>query len=139
MKKIVIGLLITLTVFLSGCSCSKKDDKLKNDEKKANEELHLNTNENIIKEVVVENVSFSNISLLIDKGISKFTCTIENKNEGAKVVGKVLFTFKDKNGETLLEQGFPIDVLGKGEKTTITFNADVNLSDATKLEYKLNA
>lgn len=134
MKKLGITILLLLSVVATGCACDKKKDDKPMDENKQKEELHLNTSADLIKEQTIKEVKFSNISLLIDAGTSKFNCTVTNTTADAKVVGTVNFAFKDKDGKVLYHQDYQMNVLAKEEVTTISFTSDMNLSDATSLE-----
>lgn len=138
MKKTFVAFLIGLSLFTVGCSCSKKGEETKTPEQLA-EELHLNTSTGIISEKTIDNIKFSNISLLIEEGISKFSCNIQNTTEQAKVLGVVEFIFKDEKGKVLYSQKYPIDVLAKGETISISFTSDINLSDAITLEYAIKS
>lgn len=138
MKKLFVSLFICLSLFTVGCSCSKKEEQPKTPEQ-LEEELHLNTSSEIIKDQTVDGINFKGATLLIEEGISKFSCKIENPNEEARVLGIVEFTFKDEAGSVLYTQPYPIEVLSKNETMSISFTTDTNLSKATKLEYTIKA
>lgn len=138
MKKLLISLFICLSLFTVGCSCSKTEEETKTPEQ-LEEELHLNTSSDVVKEQTIDGINFKGVTLLIEEGISKFSCKIENPSDEARVVGNISFTFKDEAGNVIYTQKYPVDVLAKNETTSISFSTDLNLSKATKLEYSLNA
>lgn len=139
MKKLLISLLVGLSLFTVGCSCTKKEEKKVQTPEQNEEELHLNTNSGIIREQIVDGINFKNVTLLIEEGISKFSCQVENPNDEARVLGTVTFTFKNDNGEVVYTQNYPVDVLSKKEIMSISFTTDINLSKATTLEYTIKA
>lgn len=139
MKKLFISLLIGLSLFTVGCSCTKKEEEQPKTPEQTEEELHLNTSSEIIREQTVDGINFKNVTLLIEEGISKFSCQIENPKDEARVLGTVTFTFKNDNGEVVYTQDYPVDVLSKKEVMSISFTTDINLSKATKLEYTIKA
>lgn len=138
MKKIIITLWIGLSLFMVGCSCSKPKEEVKTPEE-LEEELHLNTSDGVIKEQTVDGINFNTVTLLIEEGLSKFSCVVENPTDETRVLGAVYFTFKNEAGEEIFSQRYPVDVLSKQEKLTVSFTADTNLSKATSLEYTIKA
>jgi len=137
MKKLLVSLLICLSLVTVGCSCSKKEEETKTPEQ-LEEELHLNTNPDVIKEQTVDGINFKGVTLLIEEGLSKFSCEIENPSDEARILGTVEIKFIDEKDGVLYTQKYPIDVLSKKETTTISFTTDLNLSKAKRVEYSLN-
>lgn len=137
MKKILILLFICLSLVTVGCSCNKKEEETKTPEQ-LEEELHLNTSNDIIKEQTIDGIAFKGVTLLIEEGLSKFSCQIVNPNDDARILGTVKFTFKDEKDAVLYTQNYPVDVLSKNETMSISFTTDINLSKAKKVEYSLN-
>lgn len=138
MKKLLISLFICLSLVTVGCSCDKKEEETKTPEQ-LEEELHLNTSSELIKEQTIDGIVFKGVTLLIEKGVSKFSCQVANPSDEARVVGNIAFTFKNEAGDVIYTQKYPVDVLSKNETTSISFSTDLNLSKATKLEYSLNS
>lgn len=127
-------LLVMLSLFLvvglaTGCGCSKKEEK---------KEDKFNTNEDVIKDQVVEELKLTNTSLKVDDNYSTLVTLVSNPTSEDKEVRVFNIYVKDKDGKEIVTlQGYVGDVIPAGESREITSNVDMDLSKATSIDYEI--
>lgn len=130
MKK---SLLIVISLFLvvglaTGCGCSKKEEK----------KDKFNTNEKVIENKKVEDLTLTNTSLKVDKNYSTLVTLVSNPTGEDKEVRIFNIHVKDKKGNEIVTlQGYVGDVIPAGESREITSNVDMDLSNAADIEYEI--
>ncbi len=129
-KKLLIVLSLFLVVGLAtGCGCSKKEEK-KQDK--------FNTNEKVVENKNVEDLTLTNTSLKVDKNYSTLVTLVSNPTKEDKEVRIFNIHVKDKNGNEIVTlQGYVGDVIPAGESREITSNVDMDLSNAADIEYEI--
>lgn len=133
-KKILVITLALLCIVSAGCNSKKKDDDTAKTEDQG---LQLNTNANVIAEREIDGLKIANISLLIDSGISKFKFEVTNPGTSAKVLNGLKIVFKNEDGKTLYSQDYLLEVVAKGETLSLGMNLDVDLKDATSIDFSV--
>lgn len=127
-------LLVMLSLFLvvglaTGCGCSKKEEK---------KEDKFNTNEDVIKDQVVEELKLTNTSLKVDDNYSTLVTLVSNPTSEDKEVRVFNIYVKDKDGNEIVTlQGYVGDVIPAGESREITSNVDMDLSKAISIDYEI--
>lgn len=127
-------LLVILSLFLvvglaTGCGCSKKETK---------KEDKFNTNEEVIKDQVVEELKLTNTSLKVDDNYSTLVTLVSNPTSEDKEVRVFNIYVKDKDGKEIVTlQGYVGDVIPAGESREITSNVDMDLSKAASIDYEI--
>lgn len=127
-------LLVMLSLFLvvglaTGCGCSKKEEK---------KEDKFNTNEDVIKDQVVEELKLTNTSLKVDDNYSTLVTLVSNPTSEDKEVRVFNIYVKDKDGKEIVTlQGYVGDVIPAGESREITSNVDMDLSKAISIDYEI--
>ena len=120
MKKV----LFVLTLLLVFTGCSSKDNKTNS---------KVNNNELVLKEQVVNNLLFSDISLVYEKGISTFKVKITN--QGEKVSPNLEIVFKGESDNVIETLDGSFGEIDKDNFIALTLTSDVDLSNAYKVEY----
>lgn len=122
---VIILLSITLLILVINNNSHKKTT------------IKQNNNSNVIKDSVLENLSITKASLVVDKkNTSTFSAVVTNAGE-INNIEYINIIFKDKEGHvitTLL--GYVGLDLKKGDMTKIYATTDINLSNVTTVEYE---
>ena len=118
MKKILI---IFLLLLISGCS----SDEVVYTNK-------VNLNDLIIMDREIDDIKFTNTSVIYDRGISTFRVTL--KSDKLKHIDEINVIFKNKNGSDIVTLKGLINKDIKEEDLVIT--SDIDLTEAYNLEYK---
>ena len=128
MKKlltITIVILLSITL-LTGCG--KKDDK--------KDEIKSNTNENVVKDQVIDELTLTNTSLITKNGESTLVTLVTNSTGSTKTVKTFDIFVKDEKGEVIVTlTGYVGGEVPPGESRTITSNVEMDLSKAKSVEY----
>ena len=120
MKKILI-VIITL-LFMTGCKTNEIFENPK-----------VNNNELIVTEQTINNLKFSDVSLIYEKGLSTFKVTITNL--GDTVSPNLEIVFKNENDTVITTLDGSFGTIDKDSFIALTLTTDVDLSNAYKLEY----
>ena len=136
MKKQVKGLLALLLVatLVTGCGCTKKDNKKDN----TKDDVKVNTEENVIKDQTFEGLTFTNTSLTTTNGVSTLITEVSNTTGTDYTLDEFTITIKNKDGEVITTiPGYVGDVIKNGETRTINSSIDIDLSNASSIEYSV--
>ena len=97
--KIVLGgVLVVVLLFSMWIKVDKNPKKVA----KVEEKTFAHTEPDIIKEEDVDELHFSNISLITENGYSTFTADVVNNGESESNIENVDIVFKDKDGNTVI-------------------------------------
>ncbi len=137
MKRLLLLSLVGF-VLLTGCG-----NKTKNNDGKDNngeEETPIaNTNEGIIQDKNVDGLEFTNASLVRENGLSVLKVLVTNNTGSDYAVKNFQIVAKDKDGNVMHEVPIVGSIgdngIANGESKTITGVIDVDLTNATSLEY----
>ena len=136
MKKQIKSLLALLLVvtLVTGCGCTKKDNKKNN----AKDDVKVNTEENVIKDQTFEGLTFTNTSLTTTNGVSTLITEVSNSTGSDYTLEEFTITLKIKDGEVITTiPGYVGDVIKNGETRTINSSIDIDLSNASSIEYSV--
>ncbi len=136
MKKQIKGLLALLLVatLVTGCGCTKKDNKKNN----TKDDVKVNTEENVIKDQTFEGLTFTNTSLTTTNGVSTLITEVSNSTGSDYTLEEFTITIKNKDGEVITTiPGYVGDVIKNGETRTINSSIDIDLSNASSIEYSV--
>ena len=136
MKKQIKSLLALLLVatLVTGCGCTKKDNKKNN----AKDDVKVNTEENVIKDQTFEGLTFTNTSLTTTNGVSTLITEVSNSTGSDYTLEEFTITIKNKAGEVITTiPGYVGDVIKNGETRTINSSIDIDLSNASSIEYSV--
>ncbi|HPF83720.1 MAG TPA: hypothetical protein PLV83_06135 [Bacilli bacterium] len=135
MKRFKTILALCLTVLLIATGCGKK---AKDNDKNKVAEPKVNTNEGVIKDKVVEELTLTNTSLVSTGNSAVLVTKVTNPTNEDKYVKIFNITVKDKDGNIITTlKGYVGGVVPKGESREITSNVDRNLDNAYTVEYEL--
>lgn len=140
MKKniIIISIICVLILCIVGMvSIKNNSNNLTSDNAKNPNVNKMNNDSDIISDQVYKNLSITDVSVVIDKqNKSTYTATITNL-EDTNSIETINVVFKDKDGNIIdTLTGFIGLDLKKGEQTIISSFTDLDLSNATSIEYK---
>ena len=131
MKKILISMTVVLATTLLLTGCGKKKEEPKNDVKS-------NTEENVIKDQEVDGLKMTNTSLTITNGISTLVTEVSNNTGVDYQLEEFTITIKDKDGNVLATlPGYVGETIENGSTKTIDSSIDIDLSNATSVEYEI--
>ena len=131
MKKILISMTIVLAATLLLTGCGKKKEETKNDVK-------TNTEENVVKDQEVDGLKMTNTSLTITNGISTLVTEVSNNTGSDYQLEEFTIIIKDKDGNVLATiPGYVGDVIENGSTKTIDSSIDIDLSNASSVEYEI--
>ena len=135
MKKIGIILIACLAMFATGCGCDKKEEKVE----KKEDEVKVNTSEDIVKDQVVEGLKLTNTSLSSQNGMATLVTEVSNNTGKDEYLLSFNIYIKDKDGNVIAENiGYVGEVIPNGTSRTITSSWDQELVGATAVEYSIN-
>ena len=134
-KKIGIILVACLAMFATGCGCDKKEEKVE----KKEDEVKVNTSEDIVKDQVVEGLKLTNTSLSSQNGMATLVTEVSNNTGKDEYLLSFNIYIKDKDGNVIAENfGYVGEVIPNGTSRTITSSWDQELVAATAVEYSIN-
>ncbi len=134
-KKIGIILVACLAMFATGCGCDKKEEKVE----KKEDEVKVNTSEDIVKDQVVEGLKLTNTSLSSQNGMATLVTEVSNNTGKDEYLLSFNIYIKDKDGNVIAENiGYVGEVIPNGTSRTITSSWDQELVGATAVEYSIN-
>ena len=137
MKKITILGIVAVTLFVTGCGCSK--DKGTDKDVIKEPEIVINTSEDVIKNQECEGLKMTNTALVIEDGISILTFEVSNNTGSDYYVDKFIITAKDKDGNVLTTlSGYVGGSISNGETKLINTTSDIDLSNADSIEYSVD-
>lgn len=136
MKKIFILSMAVGVLFISGCSCTRKNDE---EDNKENNNTTVITDEAVIGEQNVNGITLENTTFQVQDGFTSIVTKVTNRSGEAFMLENYQMVVTDKDGKVLtilthsVNENLEVDV----EKLyTTPFNLD--LSTATKVEYNIN-
>ena len=133
MKKISIISLSTLLAvsLLTGCGCSKKEEKSQDD-------IKTNTNEDVIKDQVIDGITMTNTSMVTTNKTTKLTTSVTNNTDKDYRLDEYMIIVKDEEGKEIVRiPGYVGDTIKAGETRTISSSVDIDLSKAASIEYEV--
>ncbi len=134
-KKIGLILVACLAMFATGCGCDKKEEKVE----KKEDEVKVNTSEDIVKDQVVEGLKLTNTSLSSQNGMATLVTEVSNNTGKDEYLLSFNIYIKDKDGNVIAENiGYVGEVIPNGTSRTITSSWDQELIGATAVEYSIN-
>lgn len=146
-KIIIIGCAVLLLivavvlVFVLGGDDDKDKDNGKdknNGGDVVNNDPVNNTNPGVIEDKEQDGLKFTNASLVSTGNSATLTTNVQNTTDSDIEVRVFDIYVKDKDGNIIVQLlGYVGEVIPAGESRDIVSNVDMNLSDATDIEYKL--
>ena len=133
MKKISMISLSTLLAvsLLTGCGCSKKEEKSQDD-------IKTNTNEDVIKDQVIDGITMTNTSMVTTNKTTKLTTSVTNNTDKDYRLDEYMIIVKDEEGKEIVRiPGYVGDTIKAGETRTISSSVDIDLSKAASIEYEV--
>ena len=132
MKKIINSALVLL-VFVTLTGCSKKENI------EPNKEIESNTNENVIADKKLDDLTFTNTNLITENGVSELTTTVTNNSDIDITIDTFKILIRNKNGDIVKETvGYIGGIIkSKGSKMIIT-SMNIDLGNAYDIEYLYN-
>ena len=127
-------LAIFALALVTGCGCAKKDNKKDN----TKDDVKVNTEENVIKDQTFEGLTFTNTSLTTTNGVSTLITEVSNSTGEDYTLEEFTITIKNKDWEVITTiPGYVGDVIKNGETRTINSSIDIDLSNASSIEYSV--
>lgn len=149
MKKHIFIMGLVSLLLVTGCGCSTQKDKdgnidnndiVEKDEPTPENPTNI-TNEDMIKDQIVEELQFTNTALVYDGNMTTITSQVENKSDYVVTLStvKAYITYLDPNdNEKVLEMDIYFgEKLNAGEVRSTTNYTDVDLRKSSKIEYKI--
>lgn len=131
----IIVTFIILAGLLSGCG--KKDNEV--EKAKENSDVKVNTNEEVIKNQVVEDFKLTNTSVVYTNGSSTLVTSVKNDSSETKYIKSFNIVLKDDNDKIIAQLlGYIGEEIPAGETREITSSSDMDLTKAASVEYTIN-
>ena len=92
----------------------------------------------ILKDQVVDGLSFTNADLKVEDGVSTLTVNVTNENKEAYSLKYVEIKLTDSSDNIISLIGYIGETLSSDETRIINASIDKDVSTATKLEYIIN-
>ena len=135
MKNSLKIILISLLALGLVTGCGK--EKTKEENKGSN--IIVNTNEGVIKNQEIEGLKMTNTSLVIENGISTLVTEVSNNTGADYHLNEFNITVKDKDGNIITTlPGYVGGTIPNGKTRTINTSTDLDLSNATSIEYSVS-
>lgn len=126
---------IILAGLLTGCG--KKNSEV--EKEKENTGVEINTNEEVIKNQVVEDFKLTNTSVIYTNGSSTLVTSVKNDSSETKYIKSFNIILKDDSGKIIAQLlGYIGEEIPAGETREITSSSDMDLTKATSVEYTIN-
>lgn len=115
--------------------CGKKTEEKPNN---LEEQIKVNTNENVIKDQNVEVFEFTNTSLIYSEGMTRFETTVTNTSDETEYLSEFKIHVKDKEGNEVEQLiGYVGSELQAKESRVISSYSTMDLSDVDTIEYEV--
>ena len=95
------------------------------------------TESTILKDQVVDNLSFENATLEYANNVSTFKVEVTNDNTEAYNLKYIEIKFKDSEDKVSKLIGYIGEVIASGETREITASIDKDITDSVSLEYSI--
>ena len=95
------------------------------------------TESTILKDQVVDNLSFENATLEYANNVSTFKVEVTNDNTEAYNLKYIEINFKDSSDKVTKLIGYIGEEIASGETREITASIDKNITDSVSLEYSI--
>ena len=95
------------------------------------------TESTILKDQVVDNLSFENATLEYTNNVSMFKVEVTNDNTEAYNLKYIEINFKDSSDKVSKLIGYIGEVIASGETREITASIDKDITDSVSLEYSI--
>ena len=140
MKKILLILICMLTLISVGCGCNKKEEKkVEEKTKKTKEEAIVNYEKDVAKDQEMEAFKMTNTSLTYENWMSKLRTEATNTSNETQFLKSFDIIVKDKYGQLMITMiGYIGEEVPAGETRIVTSYADIDISNAASIEYKIN-
>ena len=91
-KTLLIGI-FTISL-ITGCGCSKKEEKPQDD-------IKTNTNEDVIKDQVIDGITMTNTSMVTTNKTTKLTTSVTNNTDKDYRLDEYMIIVKDEEGKEI--------------------------------------
>lgn len=133
-KKIIInGIVFALIIIGIVCFLIINNGKQNNNDSEKN--VVKNTNQEVIKETLVEGIKIYDVQVKIVDGMTTYTAKATNTTDSDIELEGFAIIVKGKDINTELGI-YGLGKIGAGETTELTNYSDIDLTNATSIEYK---
>ncbi len=123
--------LVLAVVLVTGCSCSKKDDK-------ESKQTELDKNSNVeIKDVKVNELDIIDFVVVYEDEISDVSFTIANNTEESVTYKEIECNMYNKNKELLNSFTEEVGAIDAMDEKEITYRVNIDLTKVSDVEYVL--
>lgn len=127
---VIMAFTITLT---SGCGAKT------NEEEPDTEKPNTVTNEDVVGDKEVDVFKLSKTSLVYENGSSTLITSVYNSSTETQYIKSFNIEIKDDSNKVITTLiGYIGEEIAAGETRQITSSTDLDLTDASKIEYKVN-
>ncbi len=127
---VIMAFTITLT---SGCGAKT------NEEEPNTEKPNTVTNEDVVGDKEVDVFKLSKTSLVYENGSSTLITSVYNSSTETQYIKSFNIEIKDDSNKVITTLiGYIGEEIAAGETRQITSSTDLDLTDASKIEYKVN-
>lgn len=141
MKKKLLLFMAVLALFSTGCGKkneSETDNSTTGDQTTTEQvqEPVVVTDEEVIKDQVVDGLQLTNTSLVVNGGVTLLVTNVANNTGADYYLNEFRIHVKDEAGQIIADiPGYVGDVIPNGESRDINSSIDTDLSNAKSIEY----
>ena len=95
-------------------------------------------NSSVLRNQVVDGLSFENAELVCEAGVCTFTVDVYNENKSTYNLKYIDIDFKQSDNSVITLVGYIGESLETEEGRKITASIDKDLEDSTNVEYRIN-
>ena len=134
-----ISLLLALLIILTGCKNKEETNKQQNSNVNKDQEItEINNNEEYKKEQKVEELYFTNASLMKIDDNALFEVTVRNESEQTVSLRRINIKLLNKDGNTVVElYGIIGDSINSKEEKVISSYYNGDIKEVTSVKYEI--
>lgn len=129
-------ILVCLMAILLITGCGSKSKKTKKDPNL--EDLKVDVNFNVTDDKEIEGLYISNVSFIIENGVSTYTAKVKNNTGDIYKLEQINLIYKDKKGKEIGKMSSYIgDSIPVDGTRYIEVSSEKNLKEAASIEYEI--
>lgn len=114
------------------------NDKKEKKEKKPETNIKINTNEDVVKDQIVDGNIMRNTSLIVEDGITYLVVDVTNNTDEDYTLNEYMINVKDAGGNVIVRiPGYVGEVIHVGDTKTIKSMVNMDLSEAASIDYEV--
>ena len=136
--KIISFIFVCSLLFVTGCGKKNNTNSNVNNEKTTTQEVKVNTNENVIKNQVVDGIEMKDTSMITENGVTTFQTTVVNNTGSDYRLNEYSIIVKDQEGNIIKTiPGYIGSTIKNGESKKLKSTTNADMVNAYSVEYQV--